>query len=122
MMHRDEESRYARVGDVQAIELLYDSAAVAFVAIVPDEGSFESFEAEFDREALSGILGALGRTQVELGVPKFEFKLDLGLKEALTTMGMASAFDPNTADLSGMDGLRRIFRNVKDLELNFWWF
>lgn len=109
MMHLEEESRYARVGDVQAVELFYDGGEVSFVAIVPDDGSFESFESEFDQETLSSVLGALERTTVELGMPKFEFKSDLDLKDALKTMGMVSAFEPKTADLSGMDAMTDLY-------------
>jgi serpin B len=44
--------------------------------------------------------------QVELALPKWTARKPLGLNDALKALGMKSAFDGTTADLSGIDGTR----------------
>jgi serpin B len=46
---------------------------------------------------------------VSLNLPKFEFSSDFGLADTLKAMGMPSAFDPNTADFSGITGKRDLY-------------
>ena len=79
------------------------------LVILPEEGSFEAFEASLDAEALSSVTGALEMQPVNVALPKFEFSTDVPLKTVLTGLGMTSAFVPGVADLSGMDGTRDLY-------------
>jgi serpin B len=46
------------------------------------------------------------RQEVSVGLPKFKFEADMRLNGVLALLGMPSAFDPETADLSGIDGIK----------------
>ena len=47
--------------------------------------------------------------EVSLTMPKFEFRTQAGLSDALKTLGMTTAFDPSTADFSGMTSQEALF-------------
>jgi len=104
MMHETVDAAYAQVGDVQAVELPYNGGKLAMLLLVPDAGQFESFEESLDYGAYEQIVGQLEEHQVHLGLPKFEFDYALSLVDALRSLGMEDAFDPDAADLSGIDG------------------
>jgi serpin B len=42
-------------------------------------------------------------------MPKFRMETSFGLNDALADLGMKAAFDPATADFSGMDGTRDLY-------------
>ena len=101
--------RYAEGDGFQAIELPYTGNDVAMMVILPEEGSFEDFEASFDAERLGEIVASSQAQAVSVVLPKFEFSSDVPLKPALTELGMPSAFEPGQADFSGMDGTRDLY-------------
>jgi serpin B len=105
MMRQVESFRDARLAGAQAVELPDDGREVSMVVILPDEGSFESFEAGLDAAALGDLLAGLKRARVDLSLPKFEFDAQFALKEALQALGMPSAFG-DESDFSGIDGTR----------------
>ena len=76
--------------------------------MLPDEGTFEAFEAALDAEQVSGILRQLSRQQVALAMPKFEFESEFALSTTLQEMGMVDPFR-SSADFSGMTGTRELF-------------
>ena len=101
--------QYADGPGYQAVELPYTGDQVAMMLILPDEGNFNDFESSFDAARLNDIVASLKPDSVSVRLPRFEFSSDIGLKPVLTGLGMASAFQPGTADLSGMDGTRNLF-------------
>ena len=109
MMRQQEGFAYAEGDGYQALELPYEGNEVAMLVILPEEGSFEAFDASLDAEALSSVTGALEMQPVNVALPKFEFSTDVPLKTVLTGLGMTSAFVPGVADLSGMDGTRDLY-------------
>ena len=109
MMHEAAVLSYARVGDLQAVDLPYNGAQLAMLLVVPDGGRFAAFEGELDAELYQGILEALETHDVRLGLPKFRFDSTLSLVESLRALGMKDAFDPDAADFSGVDGAQDLF-------------
>jgi serpin B len=109
----------------QAVELRYrapvDGSPLAMDLILPDD--LRSFEATFDEATLASIIGALdaerasfGEDQcpsspdagcypydVQLFMPKFSIESRAKLANPLIALGMASAFDPARADLTGIN-------------------
>ena len=73
--------------------------------LLPDAGALREFEESMDAALIAGILGNIEREYIELTMPKFEFESEFSLRDTLKAMGMPNAFDENTADFSGMDGL-----------------
>ena len=72
--------------------------------LLPDPGRFEEFEDRLEDALVNRIIGQIAVNQVDLQMPRFEFESQFMLAETLKGMGMADAFDPSTADFSGMDG------------------
>lgn len=88
----------------QAVELPYVGGQVAMTLLVPDQGTFDAFEAGLDGARLEAILAGLEPRTVSLTMPKYRFEAEFSLAKTLTEMGMPDAFDPDRADFSGMDG------------------
>jgi serpin B len=109
MMHETLNAQYARVGSVQAVELPYNGDELSMLLLVPDAGTFESFEQGLDFAAYRTLVEALAEHQVHLGLPKFRFSYALSLVDSLRALGMADAFDPSAADFSGIDGARDLY-------------
>ncbi len=94
--------QYAAGDGYEAVELPYVDGSLAMLVIVPDEGSFETFMSGFGPEGLDGVIGSLQEAQVTLRFPKFEYRTQAGLNEALIALGMPTAFDGGAADFSEM--------------------
>lgn len=114
-------TEYVYLQDEQAQGFIkyYNDAKYAFAALLPDEGvSLQDYIASLTGERLHGLLSdplrtteiqhepqapaELAEISVEAAIPKFEVEYDILLNSVLEEMGMRDAFDPRTADLSGI--------------------
>jgi len=102
LMHLSQKLAYAEGPGYQAVELPYVDRSLAMLVIVPEDGRFSEVESSFDAEELAAMLESLSTAQVTLTLPKFEFRTQAKLKDALSEMGMPIAFDEIEADFSGM--------------------
>jgi serpin B len=109
MMHQSHDFLYGEGDGYQAVELPYDGHELAMVVLLPTESRFAEFEESLDAEELAAILGGLAPNEVRLTMPRYKYESAFQLKDALSAMGMADAFVPGAADLSGMDGTRNLF-------------
>jgi serpin B len=73
------------------------------VILLPRIGQFKTLEEELDTAFIEAIISSLEVHEVALTMPKFEYEFSIGLKEALGTLGMISAFS-GEADFSGLNG------------------
>lgn len=96
-----EDLPYAEGPTWQAVELPYRGEELSMVLLVPSPGAFTTFDANLTRQQVATIVSSLQTRKVDLALPKFEFKTDFTLSEALQNLGMTAAFS-NGADLSGM--------------------
>ena len=114
MMRQSEQLRYTKGDGFEAVELPYIDGSLAMLVVVPEPGALPAFEADFDSPVLSRIVDALGPVQVELGFPKFTFRTQASLKDALIAMGMPVAFEGGLADFSAMspDGKNLYIQDV----------
>jgi serpin B len=93
-----------------AAALPYDGGTTAMILIVPDAGTFASFEQGLTADGLAPILTAGQQAQAgSLSMPRFKFSLSTSLNDTLTVLGMPNAFDPTLADFSGIDGAKDLF-------------
>ncbi|MBN2370604.1 MAG: serpin family protein [Vicinamibacteria bacterium] len=105
MMHQVESFPYAAGPGYQAVELPYDGQELSMLILVPDTGSFTSFETQLNADRLLEISASLSKRVVALGLPRWELKgLTFSLKEKLSHLGMGVAFT-DQADFSGMNGV-----------------
>jgi serpin B len=108
-MHQDRSFLYAAGEGWQAVQLPYVGDELAMLFLVPDAGRFAEVEALVSGGLLDQVVAGLEGTQVELGLPKFEFRTKASVAELLAAMGMPTAFDPGAADFSGMTTEDRLF-------------
>ncbi len=109
MMRQTGSFSYTEGEGYQAVELPYDGRELSMVIILPRGGQFSSFEEKLDVDRVQKIIGQMAARQVALTMPKFTYESSFGLKGALSDLGMGMAFDPSSADFSGMDGRRDLF-------------
>lgn len=102
MMSQGLRTDYASMDDADAIELPYVGGDVSMVLLLPDAGSFDSFEASLDAETLFGIFDSLGDASGEIRLPRFEYRTRLTLSDQLSALGMPVPFNEVDADFSRM--------------------
>jgi serpin B len=106
-MYQSTKFKYAEIDGHQLVELPYANAQTSMVVVLPAEGEFESFEAEFTVDRLAVMLEQARTTMVDLSLPKFEIESAFSLVKAMQALGVEDAFGAG-ADFSGMvegDGL-----------------
>lgn len=108
-MHQTEYLQNSIGDDYQAVSLPYDGNELCMDIIIPDKGQFEAFEASMDAAVISEIITRMAKDNVEISMPKWEYKSKFPLKEKLSTMGMPIAFKPYSADFSGITGQPDLF-------------
>ncbi len=82
----------------RAAEIPFEGADVSMLLIVPDD--LAAFEVGLDGARYAEIAAALHADDVMVTMPRFEMRTELSLRDALSDMGMAGAFQ--SADLSAM--------------------
>jgi len=108
-MHQDRSFPHAAGDGWQAIELPYVGDELAMVFLVPDSGLFAEVEGLVSEGLFEEVVGALQPAQVNLGLPRFEFRTKASVADLLASLGMPTAFDPAAADFSGMTEEDRLF-------------
>ncbi len=110
MMKQEFSFPYASGEGWQAVDLPYIGGQVAMTLIVPDEGRFSEVEGRLTQGLLDEVVASLLEgPEVNLTMPKFEFRTQTSLGTALVTLGMTNAFDPDNADFSGMTKEEKLF-------------
>jgi len=115
-MHQTANFRFAQPDGLQVLEMRYRGEELAMDFFLPrDRAGLPALEASLSAAALDGWVAALAGTRVMVSLPKFTIDPagSLSLSDVLRQMGMASAFDPSTADFTGMavppDPRRRLY-------------
>jgi serpin B len=107
--------KYARSENARAIDLPYKGDRLCMTVVLPDTGSFLSFESAISVDAINTLVRALDSTDLPpVRLPKFTFTSgSVSLVPALKSLGMTDAFDGTKADFSGIDGQRDLI--VQDI-------
>lgn len=93
---------YADGVGYQAIRLPYLSPDFVMTVIVPDADEFTAFEESLNSEVMNSLRNEMSYVEVNLRMPKFDFETSIDANDALVTLGMGEAFDPEHADFSGI--------------------
>ena len=93
----------------QAVELPYAGDTAAMDILIPKEGNFEAVESSLNSDLLRETIDGLQPTSMMLSLPKFTFESTFNLSATLKSMGMVDAFDPDSADFSGMTSANDLF-------------
>lgn len=112
LMHGSARTGYAEGDGYRAVRLAYAGDA-SMLILLPDAGRFEEVKAGFGPAELAALRAALSEHQVDLALPKFEFRSQFSLKSVLKDLGMVAAFTepslPDGADFTGMTERRELF-------------
>jgi len=111
MMTQTEYFSYGKFGTFQTVVLPYVGGKTSMVILVPDKGSFSAFDASLDANLFSqiGSSPTLTSQKVQLTMPRFTVEWFRDYVALLKQMGMTDAFDPGTADFSGIDGTQNLY-------------
>ncbi len=111
MMQRDGTMRYLSNGEMEMVDLPYGWDRFSMAVLLPREGT--DLAALRTSLAESGtwpaLLGALSDRDLLLQLPRFSMEYEVQLKSVLSAMGMAQAFDPNTADFTRINPAGDLF-------------
>lgn len=95
-------ARFARGDGWAAAELPYAGGALAMTLIRPEAG-LPALEDGLDGPGLARINRTMAPVPaLDVRIPKWTFRTTLRLNEALSALGMPTAFDERTADFAGM--------------------
>jgi serine protease inhibitor len=116
MMNQTGSFPYLSGVNFQAVELPYgQTGRLSMLIILPAVGvNLKSFVASITSEELSTWIANLEPTEVGVGLPRFTATYANSLVNALKSLGMRAAFDPNIADFTGLASRRRVY--ISDIE------
>jgi serpin B len=106
-MHGGGAVSYAAGTGWQAVELPYLGGSLALDIILPDD--LARFEAALDASTFASISGAFTGREVDLSLPRFDFRMQADLSDVLAALGMPTAFDPGRADFSGISTAEQLY-------------
>jgi serpin B len=107
MMHQMGSFAFMEDQEIQALQMPYSGGDWAMLLILPRTiDGLGAVEAKLNPAELGRIVGALADQSVQVSLPKFQLSQSFSLGGVLKGMGMTRAFDPRSADFSGMDGER----------------
>jgi serpin B len=110
LMHQIAEFGYHETDDAQVLSMPYQGKALSMVVVLPRQADgLAAIEGKLDAEALKGWTADLQQRKVSVYLPRFKIESSFSLSKQLSELGMKDAFDPDRADLSGMDGSRDLF-------------
>jgi serpin B len=88
---------------VKLLALPYGQGGMSMVIILPDAADgLAAVEADLDAARLEGWIAAGQSTKVRLVLPKFKTESAFDLNAPLQSLGITAAFNPLTADLTGI--------------------
>lgn len=116
MMHETGRFPYLSDSNFQAVELPYgQTRRLRMLIILPAVGvNLRSFVANITSEELSTWIADLEPAEVGIGLPRFTATYASSLANALPSLGMRAAFDPNIADFTRLASHERVY--ISDIE------
>jgi len=108
-MHpKEAEFNYTETEDLQILELPYKGEKISMLILLPKE-NLDAIESTLTAEKLNEYKSQMKETKLDsISFPKFEFDTKYFIKDALSSLGMPTAFSDN-ADFSGMTGQKDLF-------------
>ena len=103
MMHSRNDLRYSEYNGYRMVTLPYGNGAFTMDVILPDnKGRFSDAVAGLDAGTLQRLDRNSSTCDVDLKLPKFTFDYTADMTTVLKELGMVQAFNPLSADFSGM--------------------
>jgi serpin B len=105
LMHRTGDYGYAEQDGVKVLQIPYQGEDLAMVFVLPEAvDGLEAVERQLTSAQIDEWITALHKENVKVTLPRFEVNpaASVELRETLTAMGMARAFNAQEADFTGM--------------------
>jgi len=112
MMHlsRSENASYYSENELKALEMDYQGDNLSMLILLPDQDhSLPEVEAGLSSIKISNIRTQLVRQPVQVWLPRFSMTRSKEMSDLLKELGMKSAFDPYTADFSGINSTEGLY-------------
>jgi serpin B len=103
---------YYEAESLQVLRMPYahkTGKGLSMLILLPKGDDLVAVEDRLDWQRISELSGAIRDQRVNVFFPKFTLETGYSLSGTLGAMGMPSVFEPEAADLSGMDGTRNLF-------------
>ena len=102
-MMYSEEDLYLEDDHATGFIKYYQGGRYAFAALLPNEGiTLEEYLETLTGEDLYNLLSNPYEAEVRASMPKFQAEFDIEMSDVLKKMGMTDAFDPSSADFTGI--------------------
>ena len=110
-MHISKVFNYMQNEQLQILEMLYEGDKISMLILLPnDVDGIKSLESSLDAKTLEEWTSNLKPNKVIVNMPKFKLEnISYNLIPKLQELGISSAFDPNTADFSGITDLEQLY-------------
>jgi serpin B len=103
---------YAETPAAQILEMPYQQTGIVFDVLLPKTSNgLPDLEKSITSDSLAASLGALASRNVAVSLPKFHFDFKVKLAQALSAMGMPTAFT-SEADFSGISARKLAISQV----------
>jgi serine protease inhibitor len=107
MMAMQDKLGYASGDGWQAVELPYVGGSLAMDIVVPDD--LAAYTQSLTADSFAQLTAALSSHEVALTMPRFDTETKADLADLLSALGMPLAFEPGSADFSGMTTQESLF-------------
>jgi serpin B len=97
-----EDASYAATADWQSVRLPYAGRDLAMTVVLPRAGAMARTWDVVVNGGIAKLLAAPQPQAVQLTLPKWRLRTQVPLEDALSALGMPTAFDSTHADFSGM--------------------
>jgi serine protease inhibitor len=106
MMRNSAGYYYLKGPSFQALLMPYEKDEISMLILLPDNvDGLPALERSLTAENLDQWMASLGyEHEVIVSLPRFKITQQFELSSTLESLGMKTAFDPNSADFSGMTG------------------
>jgi serpin B len=95
---------------LQVLELPYQGDELSMVVLLPNQkDGLSALEKQLSMDNLKQWTTKLAQPEVKIWLPKFKLNAEFQLRDVLTDLGMPSAFLPDRADFSGMNGQHDLY-------------
>ena len=108
-MHGTVETVYRDADGYEVAELPYLGDQLTMTLIVPDAGNFDTIEAGLDRAFFDAATSSLNAYELDVALPKFQFRSSLDAAIPLKALGMNAPFSSSDADFSGITDASSLF-------------
>lgn len=111
MMHQTGKYNYYEGKEFQAVSIPYgDGRASLYVFLPAASSTLDAFQRSLTAANWETWMKQFAQTEGSIALPRFRVEYEVGLNDALKSMGMGIAFDANRADFSGIvEGSERAY-------------